>query len=213
MTADAYHSIAKIYDVVFEPVLKSSRATAMKMWPPQKGELVLDIGCGTGAQLDLYRRAGCEVVGIDPSPAMVTRARRKLGSEARVDLGDASHMPYAAASFDLILMSLVLHELADTVRSAVIAEAKRVLKTYGRMLIFDYHPGPLRFPRGWLAKPLILIAERMAGYEHFRNYREFLADGGIPRLAAQHQLVIEASRIIKGGNFALFLLAEPFDGL
>jgi ubiquinone/menaquinone biosynthesis C-methylase UbiE len=212
MSEDAYHRIANIYDVVVEPVLRSARLLAVQMWPPSPEQSVLDIGCGTGSQLDLYRRIGCKIAGIDPSPAMVARARQKLGHEARVDLGDASRLPHARHSFDLILMSMMLHELPEATRSAVIAEAKRVLKADGCILVLEYHPGPLRFPRGWLAKPLILIVERLAGLQHYRHYGEFLAAGGMPGLALRNQLAVQAKAIIKGGNLGLFRLVQRIDG-
>jgi ubiquinone/menaquinone biosynthesis C-methylase UbiE len=212
MSEDAYHRIANIYDVAVEPFLRSARLLAVQMWPPNPEQSVLDIGCGTGSQLDLYRRIGCKIAGIDPSPAMVARARQKLGHEARVDLGDASRLPHARHSFDLILMSMMLHELPEVTRCAVIAEAKRVLKADGCILVLEYHPGPLRFPRGWLAKPLILIVERLAGLQHYRNYREFLAAGGMPGIALRNQLAVQAQAIIKGGNFGLFRLMQMVDG-
>jgi len=71
---------------------------------------------GTGTQLQLYQQAGCRVLGIDPSPAMANKARIKLGAEAGVVLGDAIRMPFASASVDLALMSLMLHELPESVR-------------------------------------------------------------------------------------------------
>jgi ubiquinone/menaquinone biosynthesis C-methylase UbiE len=216
MTADAYRRIARVYDTVIEPVLKSARYLALELWPPLPGQSVLDIGCGTGAQLDLYRRAGCRITGVDPSPAMVALARQKLGAQARVDLGDASRLPYPRRCFDLILMSMVLHEMSAEMRSAVIAEAKRVVRANGGIIVLEYHPGPLHFPRGWLAKPLILLAERLAGAQHFHHYGEFLAAGGMPRLALRNDLAVKACRIIKGGNFGIFrleLIAGDASGL
>ena len=206
MSEDAYRRIASIYDFLIEPVLRSARLLALQMWPPQPGQSVLDIGCGTGSQLDLYRRNGCKVAGMDPSPAMVARAHRKLGQEARVDLGDASRLPHARDSFDLILMSMVLHEISEETRSAVLAEARRVLRADGCILVIEYHPGPLCFPRGRLARPIIAVVERLAGRQHYRNFREFLADGGMPGLALRNRLAVQAQAIIKGGNFGLFRL-------
>ena len=206
MSEDAYRRIASVYDFLIEPVLRSARLLAVQKWPPHPDHAVLDIGCGTGSQLDLYRRSGCKVAGIDPSSAMVARARRKLGQEARVDLGDASRLPHARDSFDLVLMSMVLHEISEETRSAILAEAKRVLRADGCILVIEYHPGPLRFPRGRLARPLIAAVERMAGRQHYRNFREFLAGGGMPGLALRNCLAVQAQAIIKGGNFGLFRL-------
>jgi hypothetical protein len=101
---------------------------------------------------------------------------------------------------------MMLHELSHETRTAVLAEATRVLAHDGRMLVLDYHPGPLAFPRGYAAKPLIMAVERLAGRDHFRHYRQFLGAGGLPACAAPHGLAVEDSKVIKDGNFGLYLL-------
>jgi ubiquinone/menaquinone biosynthesis C-methylase UbiE len=80
--------------MLVEPLVSHLRAIGMRMSLPQKGMLVLDIGCGTGTQLHLYRKAGCQAFGIDTSSAMLAVARQKLGGDAELRLGDACQMPY-----------------------------------------------------------------------------------------------------------------------
>ncbi len=203
---DHYQWIAGWYDLIIEPVLASARRLGLELAPPGPGMVVLDVGCGTGAQLALYRSRGCTLLGIDPSRAMVEVARTRLGWDARVDLADASRMPYGDASVDLALASMMLHELADDTRAAILGEIRRVLTPGGRLVVFDYHPGPLRFPRGWVTAPFILAAERLAGRDHYRHHREFLAAGGTPAFAARHGFRVDAARSVKGGNFGVFVL-------
>jgi demethylmenaquinone methyltransferase/2-methoxy-6-polyprenyl-1,4-benzoquinol methylase len=167
---------------------------------------VLDIGCGTGAYLEHYQRAGCNVSGIDQSPSMLQVARNRLGESADLYMGDASNMPYQDKEFDLIVMSTVLHEMPRAVRSAVINEAKRTLKEDGRILLIDFHPGPIRALKGWLHKIIITFVEFAAGGEHFRNYRDFIANKGLPAIASAHSLSVDKEKIVGGGNIALFLL-------
>jgi ubiquinone/menaquinone biosynthesis C-methylase UbiE len=138
---------------------------------------------------------------------MIEEARRKLGNEAVLDLANGDALPCASSSFDLVLLSMTLHELSEGGRSGILDEVKRVLKREGKALVLDYHPGPLSFPRGWLARPLILLVERVAGREHCQNYRGFISSGSVPQLADRHKFLIEEERIIKGGNFGLFLLS------
>ncbi|MDO8835214.1 MAG: methyltransferase domain-containing protein [Vicinamibacterales bacterium] len=69
MAAEPYRWMATWYDAVFEPVLSHAKRMGVQLRPPKPGELVLDVGCGTGAPLGLYRGLGCRLAGIDPSPA------------------------------------------------------------------------------------------------------------------------------------------------
>lgn len=207
MSKDAYGRIAKWYDKVFDSVNAGLRGISQKMYPPTAGMKVLDVGCGTGSHLLAYQQAGCEVYGIDMSPSMLQQAQGKLGEEANLHLGDASDMPYEDDLFDLITTTLMLHEMSPTVRDAVITEMKRVLKPDGHLLFIDFHPGKLKFPKGWMTKGFITISEIIAGREHYKNYRQFMRTKGLPTLIDTHQLTIKQQKVVSGGNMILFLLS------
>jgi demethylmenaquinone methyltransferase/2-methoxy-6-polyprenyl-1,4-benzoquinol methylase len=206
MSEDPYCRVARIYDRLFEPVNRNLRELGMRLYPPGKGARVLDVGCGTGVHLDLYRRAGCEPFGIDASPAMLDVARERLGPGADLRVGDATRMPYADASFDLILCMLVLHEMEQGMRLSVLSEMQRVLASGGRILLIDYHAGPARRLKGWLTKIFILLAERAAGRRHYRNYQHFMSLGGVPALIAGSRLAEEQRKIVAGGTLVLHVL-------
>lgn len=206
MTGDPYRTAARSYDLLVEPLNAPLRRIGLSIHPPQPGMRVLDVGCGTGTHLVLYRDAGCHVTGIDTSPAMLRVAREKLGVDADLHTGDATRMPFADGSFDLVLGTLALHEMRPAVRTGVAAEMARVLAPDGRILLIDYRPGSLRFPKGWMYKVIISVLEVTAGREHFRNYRNFMATGGVPGLLDSAPVSIEKSKIVSGGNLALYLL-------
>jgi ubiquinone/menaquinone biosynthesis C-methylase UbiE len=203
---DPYAKKAKGYDSIVEPFVRQLRVIGMKMFPCNEGMSILDIGCGTGTHLEIYQKAGCKVAGIDASSSMLEVARAKLIGRAELHLGDASHMPFTHESFDLVLAMFMLHEIPAPIRSLVINEAKRVTKRSGRFLVIDYHPGPARFPRGWLYKMVILFMEISVGRAHFRNYRDFMANGGLWPLIGENGLTIEGERIVGGGTVGLYLL-------
>jgi len=205
---DPYKRFSGWYDTIFEPLNSGLRAIGMKLFPPQPGMKVLDIGCGTGAHLKLYQKAGCEVYGIDTSPSMFEQAKEKLGEDANLHFGDASNMPYPDNHFDLITSSTVLHEMPSEVRSNVLEEAKRVLKTDGHILLIDFHTGPFKPLKGWFYKGIITIAEIVAGREHFRNYRQFMRTGGLSKLIEKHGLKVEQQKILSGGNMVIYLLQK-----
>ena len=208
MKADPYKKVAKLYDSLFEPLNRALREIGIKMYPPREGMVVLDVGCGTGIHLEYYQRTGCIVFGIDQSPSMLQVAHKRLGDSANLFVGDASYMPYADKEFDLIIISTVLHEMPRAVRSEVICESKRILNSEGRILLIDFHPGPIKLFKGWLNKGIITFAEIAAGREHFKNYRDFMANNALPELISIHALSIEEEKIVSGGNIALFLLSS-----
>ncbi len=202
---DPYRRIARIYDTIVEPFNSTLRSYVLKVARPEEGMKVLEVGCGTGTNLELFAEAGCWISGIDLSPAMMDIARRKLGDRADLRLGDAADMPFADASFDLVLSFLTLHEMPPVVRATVMQEIVRVAGRDGRTLFIDYHPGPLGFPQGWFYKCIIYTIEFVAGWEHFQNHRDFLARNGLDALMEDHRLAVTKSRIVAGGNIQVAL--------
>lgn len=205
MASDAYGRLARWQDVVMEPLNAPLRDIALRMLPPREGLRVLDVGCGTGTQLERYLDAGCVVAGVDTSPAMLDRARSRLGAGADLRQTSAESLPYDDAGFDLVLASLMLHELTPDAREAVAREMVRVVAPTGHLLVTDFHPGPWRMPKGRLYRAISVIAESAA--RHRDRSAAFLAAGGIPGLANTLRLPIEQMKVVAGGNMALYVLA------
>ena len=111
MKKDAYGRLARLQDAALEPLNAPLREIAVRVSGVGGGSRVLDVGCGTGTQLERYLAAGCDVSGIDTSPAMLARARERLGSAADLRLADAQRIPFEDAMFDVVTATLVLHEL------------------------------------------------------------------------------------------------------
>ena len=115
-------------------------------------------------------------------------------------------MHYPDKFFDLVIGMLALHEMPRKIRSQVMDEMTRVLKQEGCILLIDYHPGSTRFPKGWMYKAVIYFFEIIAGREHFKNFRDFLANSGIPGLINSYKLTMEKTKIVSGGNLGVYLL-------
>lgn len=102
---------------------------------------VLEIGCGTGNLTIAAKRAypSVEVVGCDPDPLALRRARRKALtlSGIRFERGYAQRLPYADGEFDRVLSSMMLHHLDDAAKTAAAAEVFRVLRPGGRLHLVD----------------------------------------------------------------------------
>jgi len=206
MPKDPYRKFVPVYDFVIGSTNSIIKRIRLHLAPPIPGMKVLDVGCGTGADLKPYGEAGCEMYGIDLSPSMLERARNKFGGSAHLRLGDAAHMPFQDRFFDLVLASYILHEMPNNRRSSVINEMIRVVKNDGSLLITDFHTGPIRFPDGWIGKAFITFLEILGGREHLLNGRDFLASGGLQGLIEPFRFNVDKKEIFGGGNIALFLL-------
>ena len=206
MAKDPYRKFAAHYDRFVGRFTNALRHIGMKMYPLKPEMKVLEVGCGTGANLMLYGQAGCSVYGIDSSPSMLAVASAKLGEGAGLQLGDASRMPYQDNFFDLVVAMFTLHEMPRETRPLVMREMIRVTKQEGRILIIDFHSDRIRFPKGWIYKGVILFIERVAGREHFSNYRDFLSRKGVPGLIEDQRLIVDRRKIVSEGNIAFFLL-------
>ena len=117
------------------------------------GDAVLDIGCGTGTLgIAASRHVGASgtVCGIDASPPMIARARRKAttaGVEVDFRIAVAESLPFPDGRFDVVLSTLMLHHLPRKTRRQCAGEIKRVLRSGGRALAVDFGRGE----RGLLA--------------------------------------------------------------
>lgn len=108
------------------------------------GDSVLDVGSGTGTLAMAAKRhvgeAG-KVAGIDASPEMVERARRKA-AKAGLDIdfkhAGAEALPFQDAAFDAVVSTTVMHCLAERDRPGSVLEMRRVLKPAGRLLLVDF---------------------------------------------------------------------------
>lgn len=88
--------------------------------------------------------AGARLTGVELSPAMLAIARgraRRLGIEADLRLGDAQNLRFPDESFDAVVFALALCTIPDDARA--IAEARRVLRPGGRILLLEHVRSPL----------------------------------------------------------------------
>jgi ubiquinone/menaquinone biosynthesis C-methylase UbiE len=100
---------------------------------------VVEIGAGTGVNLDKYPDGVTELVLVEPEPPMATRLAAHLGRSgppARVVRAPAEELPLPDASFDFAVCTLVLCTVRDQPRA--LAELRRVLKPSGRLLFLEH---------------------------------------------------------------------------
>lgn len=110
----------------------------------QPGEQALDAGCGTGTlAIAVQRRVGRagHVVGIDPSPQQIARARGKAARRhLSIDfqIGVIEQLNFPDQTFDVVFSTLMMHHLPAPLKRQGLAEIARVLKPGGRLIIADF---------------------------------------------------------------------------
>jgi ArsR family transcriptional regulator len=102
--------------------------------------IVADLGSGTGQTAAVLAPFVGRVIAVDESSAMLAAARRRLEQHDNVELrtGRLEDLPIDDVTADVAILSLVLHFVVDP--AAVIAEAARVLRPGGRLLVVDMLP-------------------------------------------------------------------------
>ncbi len=135
---------------------------------------ILEIAVGTGRNFPLYP-PGARVTGIELSPAMLARAAERAaasGGEIDVRQGDAQQLPFAAESFDTVVCTFALCTIPD--ERAALAEARRVLRPDGTLLLVEHVRSPNRVVRllERIGEP---VAARVAGDHLLRDPLDHLA--------------------------------------
>jgi ubiquinone/menaquinone biosynthesis C-methylase UbiE len=132
---------------LYDPLLRllggdGARRALLDQSTIRPGERILEVGSGTGTLVLLIKRLhpDVNVVGIDPDPKALARARRKAEREGiaiQLDCGFSDQLPYAAASFNLVFSSLMFHHLPPAEIGPTLREIRRVLKPGGTLHFLD----------------------------------------------------------------------------
>ena len=163
---------------------------------------VIDIGCGTGRLAFTLADRCKSVVGIDLSARNMERAKLMLRRQPNDKIsflhrGLSDMVSARQTHFDFAVLTYVIHEVNENERIKLLNEISLVAD---QIIIGDYlFPRPKGFA-GYLSKTI----EFAAGREHYRNYKSYMARGGIYHLANQAGLKI--IKEIKGQRSTDFLV-------
>jgi ubiquinone/menaquinone biosynthesis C-methylase UbiE len=185
-----YHSLTAFYDPVLSFVLREAKwkPAFVEQIAPRADERILDLGCGTGTLAGLIKMAAprADVVGLDPDPAMLDRARRKAdaaGVSIVFERGYADALGQPAHRWDKVVSSLMFHHLETTAKRRALDGAHSWLKPGGELHIADFGR-----PQNLLMRALFLTVQLDDGFTTTRDnvmglLPEFMRDAGFEAVA------------------------------
>lgn len=137
----------RLFAALYDRSLKSTEEAGLREMRRQllagAGETVVEIGAGTGVNIDLYPESVAALTLVEPDPHMAKRLRAHLDASPRaaeVVAAPAERLPFADASFDTAVATLVLCTVPDP--PAARAELARVLRPGGRLLFIEHVRSP-----------------------------------------------------------------------
>ena len=109
----------------------------------QPGFRILDVGCGTGSFAILIKRLhpAVDVIGLDPDPKALVRAKRKAERAAisiQLSQGFANELPYKNGTFDRVFSTFMFHHVPIDKKETVLSEIRRVLVPGGHLHMLDF---------------------------------------------------------------------------
>ncbi len=190
MYSPAYDKVARVFE--------KSRKRSIESLQVKAGEKVLILGAGTGLDLE-FLPDSCEITAIDLTPSMVERIKKRNESlRLRVNalVMDGQALTFENETFDKIILHLILAVIPDP--HACIAEAARVMKRGGTIVIFDkFVPtGKKVSIRRWIAN----IFANLIASDLTRNLESIVRDSGLK--------VVSDEDADWNGNFRLVKLVK-----
>ncbi len=140
-TRDGYDRWAEIYDVEDNPLIALEQPRVDEQLGGVAGRAIADIGCGTGRHALRLAAAGAQVMAVDFSEGMLSKAKAKPGSEKVRWLAHdltAPPLPLPDAGFDRVICCLVLEHIASL--DPFMAELRRLCRPDGRVVVSAMHP-------------------------------------------------------------------------
>jgi len=176
--ARVYDRIAAVYDLFEAPMeWLGGQARRRRVVEGARG-WVLEVGVGTGANLEHYR-SDVDLVGVDIAERMLVRARdraRRLGRQAVLERADAQALPFDDNTFDTVVATCVFCSVADPI--AGLREVARVVKLGGEVRLLE-HVRPRNPVLGKLFDWISPLTRRLMGPELNRRTERNVEAAGL----------------------------------
>jgi len=191
------------HETLVDPLLRDLRKFTPEFSGMKAGDKVIDVCCGTGAQVLEYGRHGIIATGIDSSQDMLKIATRNRTRQKAVNvsfqLADATDVPFPDGCFDYASVSFGLHDKEKPARYQIISEMKRIVKQDGALILIDFQVPLPRNPWAVFAR----VIEFLAGGSHYRGFKDYIANGGLKDILKNHGLREECKTYLKSGLIAV----------
>ena len=180
------------------------RDVFLELVPEPKGR-TLDLGCGEGRLSRDLAALGHDVVGVDASPTMLTAAR-EAAPEIEVHQADAAALPFADASFALVVAFMSLQDVDNL--AGAIGECARVLEAGGRLCMAIVHPlnSAGTWTRDDAESPLLIEGSYLASFSYAES---FTRDGLEMTFASAHRPLETYTELLAAAGFVIERLREP----
>ncbi len=192
---------APFYDIAVAPISRIRERVVSFTNAPEEAK-VLDVATGTGKQAFAFARRGYDVTGVDLSEAMLKVATRKNRyGNLKLEVADATNLPFENHSFDVACVSFALHEMPLTVREKVLREMVRVTKAKGTIVIIDF-----ALPQNRVGRFFIYNLVKLFEGEHYVKFMKSdlkvsIQQAGIA-IEGELRILLGGGRIIKGTTTA-----------
>ena len=152
---DVYTRIAPLYDLWGWLTETKARRRCLEWAQIHDGEAVLEVASGTGLTFAeiLKRNPSGHNEGVDLTPAMLDRAKRRVAAlgrpNYRLSVGDAYALKYPSEMFDVVVNNFMFDLLPEPDFVTVLSEFKRVLRPGGRLVLANMAHGERWYHRTW----------------------------------------------------------------
>jgi phosphatidylethanolamine/phosphatidyl-N-methylethanolamine N-methyltransferase len=196
----AYSRYANVYDLFFGLIFEPGRRAAVEAVNAQPGQRILEVGVGTGLSLPKYRD-DARIVGIDVSPDMLAKARRrtdkqKLGQVEALHEMNAENMNFADDSFDGVVIMYAVSVVPDLTR--LFTEIRRVCVAGGNIIVVNHFASSSVLPR--LAEMAVAPLSSSIGFRSDLGEAEFAQYADIEILESRKVNVFGYWKLIRCRN-------------
>jgi len=194
---------AKIYDPLLYFYMRSVRRAVLNELAAFKDRAIMDLCCGTGNQMKLLAKHGfTNLHCLDLSPSMLEIAK-KSDHPIHIYNEDATRTHFDDGAFDIITISFAIHEKDQTTQQNLMEEIHRLLKKDGLLLAVDFvfdERTPL------LSKLGVRFVESLAGGDHYKNFKSYIQNNGLPGAVPQNKFALEKNNrnLFKAVNISLY---------